>query len=68
MPVTPTVQIRLRTHELWATFFDGKPQVEPLSQFFRAAEKPLLAQCTPRHVSDTLAAGSFPPADPQKHS
>ncbi|MHC4177883.1 MAG: exo-rhamnogalacturonan lyase family protein, partial [Planctomycetota bacterium] len=39
-----------RTHELWATFFAGKPDAKRLSQFFRAAEDPLLATCEPAYV------------------
>ncbi|MBM3334631.1 hypothetical protein FJY63_08215 [Candidatus Sumerlaeota bacterium] len=57
-----------RTHELWATFFSGKPEVERLSAFFRAAEDPLLATCDPAYVSETKAAGEFPPADAKRYS
>ncbi len=56
-----------QTHELWATFFPGKPDAGKLKDFFRAADLPLLAQCTPSYVSDTLALGAFPPADPTKY-
>lgn len=56
-----------RTHELWATFFGGPANAEGLSAFFRAAEEPLLAACEPLHVSETLALGDFPPADPSKY-
>jgi hypothetical protein len=37
-----------------------------LGEFFQAAEEPLLATCEPAYVSDTLAAGEFPPAAPRK--
>ena len=55
-----------KTHELWATFFAGKPDVDELAEFFQAAEEPLLATCDPTYVSSTKAAGDFPPADPGK--
>jgi len=57
-----------KTHELWATFFAGQPDVEKLSDFFQAAEHPLLATCEPAYVSSTKAAGEFPPADPKKYA
>ena len=38
---------------MWATFFSGEPQAGKLAEFFRAAEKPLLAQCSPEHVCST---------------
>ncbi|MFH1922310.1 MAG: hypothetical protein ABIP48_20805, partial [Planctomycetota bacterium] len=55
-----------KTHELWATFFAEKPDVNKLSQFFQAAEDPLLATCEPEYLSSTKAAGDLPPADPEK--
>ena len=51
-----------RTHELNVTFFDGKPDADRLSTFFRSVEKPLLARPSPEHISSTEAAGRFPPA------
>jgi len=56
-----------RTHELWATFFDGAPESGPLAQFFRAAEIPLLAQCSPEYVCRTGVLGDAPPAAPEKY-
>ena len=56
-----------RTHEVWATFFSGEPQAGKLAEFFRAAEKPLLAQCSPEHVCSTGILGDAPPADPKKY-
>ncbi len=56
-----------RTHELWATFFAGPVRSQQLSDFFKAAEDPLLATCEPAHVSATGAAGEFPPADPARY-
>ena len=55
-----------KTHELWATFFAGQPEVETLATFFQAAENPLLATCEPEYACATKAAGVFPPADPNK--
>lgn len=55
-----------KTHELWATFFAGKPDVGRLSRFFRATKGPLLAMCEPAYVSSTRAAGELQPADPNK--
>jgi len=52
-----------KTHEFWATFFAGPPDVPALSHFFQAAEEPILAVCAPAYVSSTKAAGEFPPAD-----
>ena len=57
-----------KTHELWATFYAGEPDVKKLSAFFRAAEDPLLAVCEPAHVNSTKAAGELPPADPAKYA
>ena len=51
-----------RTHELWATFFDGSPRTERLNDFYRAADQPLLAQLTPDDVYLTRAAGRIVPA------
>jgi len=56
-----------RTHELWARFFGGPPDVRGLSRFFRAAEDPLLATCDPAYVNTTKAAGELPPADPERY-
>ncbi len=36
--------------------------VDDLKSFFAAAEQPLLATCDPEYVSETRAAGDFPPA------
>jgi len=57
-----------KTHELWATFFKGKPDVKRLSAFFQAAEDPLLATCEPAYVDSTKVLGDLPPADPKKYS
>jgi len=57
-----------KTHELWATFYKGKPDVERLSAFFRAAEEPLLATCEPAYVDATKVYGDLPPADPKKYA
>ena len=65
--ITPFKVGVAKTHELWATFFAGKPDAARLKDFFRAADLPLLAQCTPSYVSGTLALGAFPPADPAKY-
>lgn len=51
-----------RTHELWATFFAGKPDIGQLSSFFRAAETPLLAQCSPEYIAACGALGALLPA------
>ncbi|HIQ21990.1 MAG TPA: hypothetical protein EYH34_12270 [Planctomycetes bacterium] len=56
-----------KTHELWVTFFAGRPDAEKLAGFFQAAEDPLLATCDPAYVSSTKAAGEFPPADPKRY-
>jgi hypothetical protein len=56
-----------RTHELWATFFAGKPEPTRLSPFFRATELPLLAQCTPAHVTASGAIGPLAVADPKTY-
>jgi len=56
-----------KTHEFWVHYFPGKPDAKRLSQFFQAAEDPLLATCDPAYVSSTKAAGRFPPADPKKY-
>ena len=55
-----------KTHEVWATFFAGRPDAEKLARFFQAAEEPLLATCDPAHASATRAAGEFPAAAPDK--
>jgi len=57
-----------KTHEFWVNYFPGKPDADKLSQFFQAAEDPLLAVCEPAYVSQTKAAGEFPPADPEKYA
>ena len=57
-----------KTHELWVNYFPGKPDADKLSQFFQAAEDPLLAVCEPAYVSQTKAAGELPPADPEKYA
>jgi len=57
-----------KTHELWATFYKGKPDVERLSAFFRAAEEPLLPTCEPAYVDATKVYGDLPPADPEKYA
>ena len=56
-----------KTHEIWGRVFRGKPDAAELARFFQAAEDPLLATCEPVHVSQTGAAGEFPPADRQKY-
>ena len=55
-----------RTHELWAHFSSQHPDQKQLAAFFRATEKPLLAQCDPRYVRSTLAAGDLPATDPRR--
>jgi len=57
-----------KTHELWATYFGGPPDVQGLSRFFRAAEEPLLATCEPAHAASTKALGDLPPANPEKYA
>lgn len=52
-----------RTQELWTTFFPGRPDARQLDGFFRAAEHPLIAQCSPRRISETEAHGKPLPAD-----
>ena len=54
-----------RTHELWARFSSERPEEEQLARFFRATEKPLLAQCDPQYVRSTRAAGDLAVADPK---
>jgi len=56
-----------RTHELWATFFAGRPDVDKLTEFFQVVEDPLLARCEPAYISSTRALGEFPPADESKY-
>ena len=56
-----------RTHQMWATFFAGDPAIDQLSEFFTAAEQPLLAQCSPKYVCATGVLGDAPPADPSKY-
>ena len=56
-----------RTHELWASFSAGPPDKDRLHTFFRATEKPLLAQCDPRYVRSTLAAGDLAVAEPKRN-
>lgn len=55
-----------KTHEVWARFFAGQAGATNLTQFFQAAEEPLLATCEPAYVSATLAAGEFPAAAAEK--
>ena len=63
-----TVKIGVaKTHRVWAMPFDGPPQPNSLGDFFRAAEQPLLAQCTPARVTATGVLGTAPPADPRKY-
>ena len=54
-----------RTHEVWARFTAGRLDKGRLNTFFRATEKPLLAQCDPRYVRSTLAAGDLAVAEPK---
>ena len=56
-----------RTHQVWGMLFTGEPQADRLADFFRATEQPLLAQCTPKYVSDSGLVGNAPPADPDKY-
>ena len=56
-----------RTHEMWAMLFPGEPSVDKLADFFRATEKPLLAQCSPAYVCSTGVLGTAPPADGEKY-
>ena len=55
-----------RTHEMWASFFMGAPDTAALADFFNAAEKPLLVQCSAEYVSSTEVMGRFAPADPDR--
>ncbi len=55
-----------KTHELWAHFHPGAPDEAQLGDFYRALDKPLLAQCDPEYVLSTRAAGKISPADPKK--
>jgi len=57
-----------KTHELWATFYKGKPDVKKLADFFKAAEDPLLATCEPAYVNSTKVYADLPPADPAKYA
>jgi hypothetical protein len=56
-----------RTQELWANFLAGRPDAGPLDEFFRAAEQPLVAQCTPQRIAETKAIGQTPPADGERY-
>jgi len=56
-----------RTHELWVHGYSGEADVAALSDFYTAAEKPLLAQCSPAHVCATGVLGDAPPADPDRY-
>ncbi|MEX1228654.1 MAG: hypothetical protein WEB58_00345 [Planctomycetaceae bacterium] len=56
-----------RTHELTALFFDGHPNGRRLTDFFQAAEKPLIAQFTPEYLADTNAKGKLPKVNRQKY-
>jgi hypothetical protein len=56
-----------RTHELWATFFEGVPDNDKLVSFFRRVDKPLLAQCDPKYLGLTQALGKLPPANRNKY-
>lgn len=56
-----------RTHQVWFTFFPGEPQAGKLAEFFRAIEKPLLAQCRPEHICSTGTLGDCPPYDAKKY-
>ena len=56
-----------RTHQLWASFFSGEPDVEGLADFYRATEQPLLAQCSPDYICASGVLGDAPPANPKKH-
>ena len=57
-----------KTHEFWVKYLPAKPDVQRLSEFFRAAERPLLATCEPAYACATKAAGEFPAADPEKYA
>lgn len=56
-----------RTHELWVRFFSQARDKAELTDFFRAAEDPLLAQAAPQYVGSTRAMGDFPPANPRRY-
>ena len=56
-----------RTHEVWGNAFAGEANTNELANFYRAIEKPLLAQCSPECVCGTGVLGDCPPADPDKH-
>ena len=56
-----------RTHRLWALPFAGATNIGQLREFFRATERPLLAQCTPDYVSATGVLSACPPADTKRY-
>ncbi|MDA0834318.1 MAG: hypothetical protein O2955_03240 [Planctomycetota bacterium] len=56
-----------RTHEVTALFFDGKPDIPQLTNFYRAAEQPLIAQFTTKYLAETNAKGKLPPANHHKY-
>ena len=53
-----------KTHEMWATFFTGKPTPETLDDHFRSRQQRLLAQATPERIAATAVLGAMPPARP----
>ncbi len=55
-----------KTHELWVHFLSAAPDEKQLDGFYRAVDKPLLAQVDPEYVLSTRAAGRISPADPEK--
>ena len=62
-----------RTHTLWAFPWVREPGVQPaemarrLDDFFRATEKPLLAQLSPSDVVASGVLGDAPPAAPGRY-
>lgn len=56
-----------RTHELHLIFLSNQPDRKKLNKFFQVTNQPLLAQCSPEHIYKTGAAGSLPPANPEKY-
>ena len=49
-----------RSHELWAIFFPGDPDVQRLAGFYGGIDLPLLVQPTLEYISSSEAAGRFP--------
>ena len=48
-----------KTHEFWATFFAGRPDVEGLSRFFQAAKSRCWPRASPAYVSSRWRPENF---------